>query len=254
MWRGADRPAMRVPRVAGDRRDRVPPRPWRGRSAAVLDRRSLRRLPGGAGAVTGHGPPAARHRRDPRRDAGAGAASWRATIRACACSRASSSRSRCCTATVPPSIDVRDGRVELPGRSRIGARRPGSSSISARIARLRHATHAGGCSTPSATTAASRSRSRRRCDDVLAIDISDDAVAHIRANAGAERTVERAGARHERVRRTARTGTARRAVRHHRARSSRVREEQGRRAEGAVRLQGNQPARAEAPPRRAASS
>ena len=84
------------------------------------------------------------------------------------------------------------------------------------------------------------------CTEVIAIDISEEAVARIAMNAARNGLANVAGARHERVRRVARARASRRAVRHHRARPTRVREEQGVGAEGAVRLQRDQPARAQA--------
>ena len=91
----------RLPRVARDRRDRVPPRPRRGRSAAVAHRRSLRRLPGRAGAVAGHRSAAAGDHRVSSSSCCSRPASSPATIRASACSKGSSSGSRSCTATCP---------------------------------------------------------------------------------------------------------------------------------------------------------
>ena len=71
--RGAQRHrrAIALPRVAADRRDRLPAGPRRSGPAAVADRRSLRRLPGDPDAVAGHRSPAAGDRRGAR---GAGAA------------------------------------------------------------------------------------------------------------------------------------------------------------------------------------
>ena len=63
----ANRSGRGVSRVAGDRRDRLPAGAWRGGSAAVADRGSVRRLPGRPDAVAGHGSAAAGDRVDPRR-------------------------------------------------------------------------------------------------------------------------------------------------------------------------------------------
>ena len=62
---------------------------------------------------------------------------------------------------VPERIEVREGHVDLRSSTRTAARRPGCSSISARTAWPPRSTRAAGCSTRSATTAASRSRWRR---------------------------------------------------------------------------------------------
>ena len=62
---------------------------------------------------------------------------------------------------------------------------------------------------------------------------------------GAQRRRRRRAGR-QRIRRAARPRSAGRAVRHHRARSAGLREEQGGGVERSRRLQGNQPARAEA--------
>ena len=56
--------------------------------------------------------------------------------------------------TVPETVEVREGRRRVPGRSRTTGRRPGCSSISARTGSPRPATPVDACSTPSATTAA----------------------------------------------------------------------------------------------------
>ena len=88
------------------------------------------------------------------------------------------------------------------------------------------------------------------CDEVLAVDISEEAVARIRENARAQRPDERRGAGDERLRRAARARTSWRALRHDRARSAGVCEEQERAAESALRLQGDQPPRVEDPPSR----
>ena len=96
----------------------------------------------------------------------------------------------------------------------------------------RRSTRTAGCSTASATTAASRSSSARRCEETIAIDVSEDAVARLRQNARAQRR-RRRRARRQRVRRAARARAPRRAVRHDRARPAGVREEQGVGAEGA---------------------
>ena len=162
------------------------------------------------------------------------------------CSRGSSSTSRCSTARCRRRS--RSARGRSPTRSiRITARRPGCSSISARTASPRRATRAGRlldafsynggfalALAPRRATRCWRSTSPRRPSQ------------RIRENAARNGLAQRRGARDERVRRAARARAARRALRHDRARPAGVREEQGVGPEGAVRLQGNQPARAEA--------
>ena len=92
-----------------------------------------------------------------------------------------------------------------------------------------------------------------RCESVLAVDISADAVARIRANA-ARNGIGNVEAREmnvfDELRELERT---RRALRHHRPRPAGLREEQERDPKGDVRLQGDQPARAEAADARAGS-
>ena len=70
----------------------------------------------------------------------------------------------------------RRGRA-LSDRSVARAEERVSSSTSGKIAPPRHTTPAAGCSTRSATTVDSRSRSPPTCESVLAVDISEEAVA-----------------------------------------------------------------------------
>ena len=148
-------------------------------------------------------------------------------------------------ATVPETIDVREGAVSATRSTPYTGRRPGCSSISARTACGR------------ALRARPRARrlqlQRRLCAGAGAACDRGDGGRHLRrrrgpdcGERGAQRPRQRRGARDERLRRAARARAPRRAVRHHRARPAGVREEQGRRCQGAVGLQGNQPARAEA--------
>ena len=213
--------------VAGDRRDRLPARPRRSRPAAVADRRSLRRLPGRAGAVAGDGPAAA----------GGGRRA-----------RGRCSQPRGILARNDPRARLLEGleqRVEVLARrgartvdgprrpassttSICGAgRRPACSSTSARTGRRRRATRAAGCSTASATTAASRCALGAAVPTRRSRSTSPRmrwrAIARER---GAERRRRRRAGR-QRVRRAARARAARRAVRHHRARPAGVRQEQG---------------------------
>ena len=170
-------------------------------------------------------------------------ASSRETIRGSVCSKGSSRRSRCSTEPCPTRIDVREGAVRYrvdPWRGQ----KTGCSSISGRIAKPRRATPAAGCSMRSATTVASRSRSRRsasRCWPSTSPRRPSRVSGRTPRSNGLG---QRRGARDERVRRAARARADRRALRHDRARPSRVREEQGVGAQGARRLQGNQPPRA----------
>ena len=108
----ADRGGDRVPRVAGHRRDRLPPGSRRSRSAAVADRRSLRRLPGRAGAVAGDGSAAAGGRRRALTSCCSRAASSRATIRARGCSKGWSSASRCSPARCRSRSTVTEAGIE----------------------------------------------------------------------------------------------------------------------------------------------
>ena len=78
-----------------------------------------------------------------------------------------------------PSAKAASSTTSTCGR----ARRPGCFSISGRTGRPPRCTRAAGCSTASATTAASRCALGRRCQETIAFDISEDAVARLRANA-----------------------------------------------------------------------
>ena len=185
---GADSPPHRIrhrlPRVARHRRDGVPPGARRGRLASVADRRSVWRLSRRADAC-------------PR--------GW------IVCCRPSSRRlndllhPRGILARNDPRTRLLEGleqRVEvLVGRGaghgrrhrrrRRVRRRPAQGpedracfSISARTARRPPGTRAGACSIASAITAGSRIALGRRCEETIAIDVSEDAIARLRANAG----------------------------------------------------------------------
>ena len=239
-----DRSGDRVPRVARHRRDRLSPGPRRSRSAAVADRRSLRRLPRRAGAVAGHGSAAAGGRRDAERSAAAARHPGAQRSARARCSTASSSASTCSPATCPRRVTITETGVRLRRRS---AARPEDRAVSrsAREPRRRGgATRAAGCSTASATTAASR-----WCSGAAATRRSRSTCPRTRSRGSAERGAQRRRrrrARRQRLRRAARPRSARRAVRHDRPRSAGVREEQGGGRQRPRRLQGNQPARAEA--------
>ena len=97
----ADRGGDRVPRVARHRRDGVPAGPRRSRSAAVADRRSLRRLPGRAGAVAGDGPAAAGGRVDADRAAAPARHPGAQRSARARCSKGWSSASTCSPARCP---------------------------------------------------------------------------------------------------------------------------------------------------------
>ena len=89
------------------------------------------------------------------------------------CSKGSSSGSRCSPARCPRRVTVARERRSSTTSICGAGRRPGCSSISARTARRRRATRAAGCSTASATTAASR------CALARALH-GDDRVRHLR--------------------------------------------------------------------------
>ena len=160
-WRDRLRQAMAFRDGARHRRHRLPARARRSRSAALADRRPLRRLSGGPGPLAGDGSTAAGvdaaagrdcrtgRRARPQRSAGAAARRARAAGR-----RAARDRAR-------PGRGAGRARVRTR-RISTRARRPGCSSISVRIARRPRDTRAAACSTRSATTAASRWRWRRR--------------------------------------------------------------------------------------------
>ena len=138
--------------------------------------------------------------------------------------RAARRRARPATCRTPVAVTETRHRVR-----RRSAARPEDRAVSrpAREPRGRGAaTRAGGCSTASATTAASRWRWHAAATETIAFDISEDAVARVAAERRAERR-RRRRARRQRVRRAARARAARRAVRHDRARPAGVREEQG---------------------------
>ena len=232
-----------LPRHAADQRHRVSPRARRGRPAAVADRRSLRRLPRDADPVAGDGSPGADageaagrdHRREghPRaqRSEGPHARRPRAEGRSAATARCPKRSA----STKPAS----------PTRSIRGAgRRPACFSISARTAKPPRVTRTAGCSTASATTAASAWSLASHCESVEALDVSADAVERITANAAGQRHHQPHRARSQRLRRAAPPRTRRRPLRHHRPGSPGVREEQGLDPERAGRLQGDQPPRA----------
>ena len=161
---------------------RLPPRARRGRSAAVARGRSIRRLPRRAGAVAGHGSAPAGDHVDSCRPAAAGGDPRAERSEGARRSKGSSRRSTSCTARFPTPSSCARGRSSTTSTCARG-RRPGSFSISARTARPRRATRAGGCSIVSATTAGFALRLARTCPEAEALDISADAVERIRANA-----------------------------------------------------------------------
>ncbi len=172
---------------AGDRRDRLPPRPRRSRPAAVAHRRSLRRLPRRADAVAGHGPAAAAGRR--RRCS--------ELLQPRGILARNDPRTRLLEG-LEQQVEVLAGRRAGDGRGhrerhrvrRRSAARPEDRPVprSAREpAPPRRCTRAAGCSTASATTAGSRWRWRARCQETIAIDISEDAVARVQAERRAQR-------------------------------------------------------------------
>ena len=155
-----------VSRVARHRRDGLPAGPRRGGPAAVADRRSLRRLPRGPGALAGRPIACCRRSRGCSSSCCAGRHPGAQRSARAAARRARAAGRGRCTATVPETIEVREGRGRLRGRS---VPRPEDRAVprSAREPRWRRrATRAAGCSTRSATTAASRWRWRRACDEV----------------------------------------------------------------------------------------
>ena len=205
---------------------RVPAGARRSRPAAVADRRSLRRLPGRAGAVAGHGSAAAGAGRRCSPSCCSRAASSRATIRGRASLEGLEQRVEVLAGDVPESRDGDRDRHRVRRRS---PARPEDRPVSrpageprgggrlrarpaARLLQLQRRLRAG--AGPLAATRRSR------------IDVSEDAVARIRAERGAQRR-RRRRARRQRVRRAARPRAAGRAVRHHRARSAGLRQEQG---------------------------
>ena len=244
----APRGGDRVPRVAADRRHRLPARARRRRPAAVADRRSLRRRPRGADAVAGTDrrcrrsspllvellrPAGILARNDPKVRALEGL-DQEVTVVA---------------GDVPEPVP--SAKAASATRSILRtARRPGCSSISARTTRRRRATRAAGCSTlqlPRRLCAGAGAG----CTDVLALDISADAVrAHPRQRRAQRRAQRRgAGGATSSTSCASSIGATSASTRSCsiRRRSRRTR----RRAEGADRLQGDQPPRAApAQPRR----
>ena len=230
--------ARPVPRLAGHRRHRLSSRPRRSRSAPVAHRRSLWRLPGDSGVVAGDGSSPSRRSSGPRRSAAAGGHPGAKRSARRACWKVSSSAWTCCLETsLTPSTCAKAPCTTASIRGT--GRRPGlfldqreNREAAARYARGRLLdcfSYNGGFALSLAP----------QCDAVLAIDISEDAVARIRDERRAQRLDERDGAP-----RTSSTNCAlerRRALRHHRARPAGVREEQGLGREGDRRLQGNQP-------------
>ena len=84
---------------------------------------------------------------------------------------------------VPDRVPVREGPRPLRGRSLAAARRPGSSSTSARTARRRCATRTAGCSTLQLRRRLRAGARAGAAPSVVALEISADASARIHANA-----------------------------------------------------------------------
>ena len=161
------------------------------------------------------------------------------------CSKGSSSGSTCWPARCPePStvtetgieydVDLRHGQktgLFLDQRENRAAAARVRARPAARLLQLQRRLRAG--ARRAAATRRSRSTSPRTRSRACAQNAARNGVADRRA-------------RRQRVRRAARARAARRAVRHDRARPAGVRQEQGGGRQGARRLQGDQPARAEA--------
>ena len=125
-------------------------------------------------------------------------ASWRATIRRCARSRGWSRRSRCCTATIPDSVVVREGPCEYDVDLRKGQKtglfldQRENREAAARYARGRLLdcfSYNGGFAL----------RLARQCPTAEALDISADAVARIRAQRRPQRRAATSQAREANV-------------------------------------------------------
>ena len=128
----------------------------------VAGRRSLRRLPRAAGAVAGDRSAAAGDHGGCSSSCSRRPASWPGTIRGSGCSKGLEQRVEVLHGTVPDTIEVREGRGRLRRRS---VSRPEDRAVPrpAREPRWRpRATRTAACSMPSATTAGSRWRWRRR--------------------------------------------------------------------------------------------
>ena len=106
------------------------------------------------------------------------------------------------------------------------ARRPGCSSISARTGPRPRAYARGRMLDCFSYNGGFALVLGRRCDETIAFDVSEDAVARVQAERRAQRRGRRR-ARRQRVRRAARARPDRRAVRHDRPRPAGVRQEQG---------------------------
>ena len=128
---------------------------------------------------------------------------------------------------VPETVRVHEGPDRVRRRSCAAGRRPGCSSISARTTRPPPATPAAGCSTASATTAASRWRWRRRARASRRSTSRPTAVGADPRQRRAQRPAARRGARGQRLRRAAPAREGRRPLRHDRPRPAGVRQEQG---------------------------
>ena len=201
--------AMRWRETVAPGRRGLPPRARRGRRPALAGGRPLRRLPRACRRCPR--PRSALKDRD--RGAARGAARSRAGILERNDPRVRElegleQRVGLLHGEVP---DVgRGGGAACASRRTCGrARRPASSSTSARTTPWPATTRAGGCSTPSPTTAASRCRSPPRAAEVLAVDVSAEALARVRANAERNGIDQRHRARGQRLRPAARAATTR---------------------------------------------
>ena len=102
--------------------------------------------------------------------------------------------------TVPDQIDVREGHGVVPRGSVSRAEDRVRSSISGRTAWPQRSMRADACLTAFSYNGGFALALAAHCDEVIAIDISEDAVARIRANAERNGGEERRGTGDERVR------------------------------------------------------
>ena len=198
-----------------------------------------------ADAVAGHGPPACRARRAAGASSCSRAASSRATIRRCGGSRGSTSRSRSSSARCRRRRGARRPDP-LPGRRPARAEDRAVPRPARESRRRRPATRAAARSTRSPTTADSRCRWRARCDSVLALDSSAAAVAATPGNAtrnGLANVEVREANVFDELRELEIAGSGSTPSCSTRRRSPRTRPRSSARRR---RLQGNQPARAQA--------
>ena len=246
-----ERARSRSATTLGDRRDGVPARPRRSRSAcrrSIVDRYGDEHGTYLVVQTLSQG----MDRRLPlivellRRPARAARASWRATIRRCAGSRGSTSASTSLCGDVPDAIEVREGDVRYRRRPAArtedravsrSAREPRRGGALRARPRARRFTYNGGFALPLA-------RARGRGPRARLVGPGGRARrARTRSRNGLANVEVREANVFDELRELE---IARRAVRHDRARSAGVREEQGRRRARGGRLQGDQPARAEA--------